>query len=147
MCPGGYTLLPEAGFFAVLDQGNKASRTTIQCDPPNLERCSGFRFNPNEPVVDLTSNAQQWCGEGYTNFACRACSERYFEDDDVTCKACPPSESFAFATVALPLLLICACSLFFTGVCIALARHLELPLTYAVKRSVKFLVYVSQCLS
>ncbi|GAB5360491.1 hypothetical protein AAMO2058_000632700 [Amorphochlora amoebiformis] len=74
LCPGGYRLWPQKGYYAE----NERVREVTICPRPSAERCVGWNVEKGKTA----------CGEGYYGILCGTCADGYYESLG-ECIACP----------------------------------------------------------
>ncbi|GAB5365317.1 hypothetical protein AAMO2058_001047200 [Amorphochlora amoebiformis] len=74
LCPGGYRLWSQPGYFAQ----NERVTSLVQCPRPSKERCIGW---------DIEKSSTK-CGEAYTGTRCTTCMSGYYERLG-ECQKCP----------------------------------------------------------
>lgn len=77
LCPGGYRMWPQAGYWAASYQASSVQR----CFDPNGRRCMGWSVARGEAVCTV--------GHDPGSVACRGCIGRYFPTGSNGCDECP----------------------------------------------------------
>lgn len=77
VCPGGYRLWPQPGYWAA----TAASESVVECVEPNRDRCDGWSAQLGRSV----------CAAGHDPASpqCRGCLPRYYPNDPNECTQCP----------------------------------------------------------
>lgn len=132
LCPGGYRLWSQPGFWV----SSEESKSAVRCPEPSSARCIGW------------SNGATQCGEGYLqgSAVCAACAPGYFPQLGA-CAPCPAdaggSRTNPWPTIRR-LLIVVAVFAFFGGVMLVTTRcalrRVGLPTSDAGRR-VKHMVF------
>jgi hypothetical protein len=83
LCPGGFRMWPQPGFFAT----SEAAGVVQACAPPSEDRCVGWDVSADSTV----------CGPSYRpdSVGCHSCADGYYGELDGSCAACPAPATLA----------------------------------------------------
>jgi hypothetical protein len=130
LCPGGYRLVTQPGYYA--SAGNKLP--VVRCAAPAEERCLGW--NATAGRVE--------CGVGYRqgSYRCGSCAAGHYAASDGSCELCPASQVVALLKLLIAFLgALLAFGLLNYAAILLVARYYGGTVAGGAKASVQLMIW------